>query len=201
MSKLLEKSVFLLSLLLVINVTVINFMVLRASRNTVAQAVTQTTEAVCDALCQKNIAAMLKDQITPVPQEQTTHVQTVIKDNAPTEYVLTLGNGSVDTADWSDVPGVEVIIDTTNYPTIKQAYVETYMSIPQAGGFAYAKLVNATDKHDVWFSEVSMEADTIVRHEVPITLTPGEKRYKIMMKSTLEREAILHNARIKIITE
>jgi hypothetical protein len=203
MSRLLEKSLFLLSLLLVINVTVINLLVLHRSKDTEAQAITQTSEAVCDALCQKNVAAMIKDQISPLPNKQPvqTQQQQIVTNSEPREYLLTLGTGSVDTLDWSDVPGVEIMIDTSKYPPIKQAYFETYMSIPIAGGFAHAKLVNVTDKHDVWFSEVSMEADKIVRQEVPITLTSGEKRYKVMMKSTLERDALLHNARIKLITE
>ena len=99
------------------------------------------------------------------------------------------------------IGGVETEIDTALYPSISEVVFETYMSIPTANGVAYAKLFNVTDKHDVWFSEQSMETNVTTRKSSKIKLDQGKKLYRLMMKSTMGYESKLTNARIRIITE
>ena len=156
-------------------------------------------ETACDDTCQQWIVEKLQDQIpTPVQREPTIENKQIL---VPKEYVIPLGSGATKSKEWEFIPSIEATIDTRNYPPIKSVVLETYLSIPTANGMVYAKLYNVTDKHDVWFSEVSMEADKVLKKTATIKLEPGSKLYRIMMKSSLGYEAILENAKLRIITE
>lgn len=119
----------------------------------------------------------------------------------PREYYITLGQGTIKNTEWAGVASAEAYVDTGRYPPIKQAFFEAYLSIPTGNGQVFAKLFNVTDKHDVWFSEVSGIGHEVTRHEVPITLENGNKLYRVMLKATLPYEVTVENARIKIVTE
>jgi hypothetical protein len=118
------------------------------------------------------------------------------------ELYIPLGPGSTRSMEWVELTGIESVIDMANYPKIKSVIFEASLRIPTANGKAYAKLYNVTDKHDVWFSEVWAEGSLSFRAEsANISLSPGRKLYRVMMKSTMGYEAILDSARIKIILE
>ncbi len=120
--------------------------------------------------------------------------------NFSKEYYITLGSGTTQSNTWQELVGLEAVVDTTNYPPIKSVTFEVYLKIPTANGQVYAKLLNATDKHDVWFSEVSSEGPTLIQKKATITLDPGAKTYRVMGLSTLKYDANIENARIKITT-
>lgn len=116
------------------------------------------------------------------------------------EYYIPLGQGSTKNSTWVEMPGMEAVIDAVNYPQVKSIIFEAALRIPTANGKVYTKLYNVTDKHDVWFSEVSAEGAASYRAESgEISLSPGRKLYRVMMKSSMGYEAILDWARVKII--
>jgi hypothetical protein len=111
---------------------------------------------------------------------------------------IPLGTGKTTSSEWDELPATEVTVNTANYPALAKAYFEVFMHLTTGNGTMQAKLYNSTDRHDVWFSDVSMSSDKVTRLEVPITLDTGNKRYKVMVKSSLKYEAVLDNARIRI---
>ncbi len=202
MNNLVQTGMFFLTLLLVLNVTIINLFVLKASSRAEEESrVIITNDSgidVCDDTCQNILTEDFSDR---TPTQMVVSTPFYEKKATPKEFILTLGSGSTISVDWKEIPGAEITIDTGNYPNIKKVVFEVFLSIPTANGFAYAKLVNATDKRDVWFSEVKMETNTVTKREAIINLEEGKKTYRVMMKSTMGYEAVLHNARIILTTE
>ncbi|MBI2028034.1 MAG: hypothetical protein HYT07_00355 [Candidatus Levybacteria bacterium] len=118
------------------------------------------------------------------------------------EFFVPFGSGSSSAEDWEDVGGLKAYIDSSQYPSIKSVVFEASVRIPTGNQVAYVRLFNETDKHPVWFSEVSMEGGTpqfLVSK--PITLDQGNKLYKVQMKTQLKAPAILDQARIHITTK
>lgn len=200
MSKILEYTLVIATFLLALNVLFINYVVLSRSKSETTKQVIFSENYLepCNELCQKQIVERVLKNIPTSVQKQTVVEKQSVESK---EYFIPLGNGKTASKEWSEIPGVEANINTFRYPKIKKVVFEVHLSIPTANGYTHAKLFNVTDKHDVWFSEVSMETNTVTRKEAEITLEPGEKLYRVMMKSTLGYEAVLTNAKIKIITE
>lgn len=142
---------------------------------------------------------------TPSATPTPTAVQTATvtkSQSSVAEYYIPLGGNATTTNDqWEDMPGVETIIDTAAYPSIKTVYFEASVRIPTKNGRVYARLYNVTDKHPVWFSDVSTESDiSNLVISSPITLDSGNKLYRVQMKTTLRYASILDFARIRIIS-
>lgn len=140
-------------------------------------------------------------QATPLETPKKERIQDTSSGSSLQEYYVTLGNASTKNFEWEEKPGVEVYINTEYYRDILQVVFEAYVHLAAAHGKMHVKLVNVTDGHDVWESEVSTESDQVVRLEAPIKLDLGNKLYRIAMKSTIRELAILDNARIKIIAK
>lgn len=117
------------------------------------------------------------------------------------EFFIPFGAGSNATDDWIDLPGVQASIDSTQYGQIKSVVFESTVEIPTGNETAYVRLFNVTDKHPVWFSDVSIEggkAQIVVSK--PITLDAGNKVYRVQMKTSLKFPANLVQARLHIAT-
>ncbi len=118
------------------------------------------------------------------------------------EFFVPFGSGSSSSGDWEDVGGLKAYVDSTQYPSIKNVVFEASVRIPTGNEVAYVRLFNETDKHPVWFSEVSLEGGTPkLLVSDPITLDQGNKLYKVQMKTSLKYSAILDQARIHITTK
>jgi hypothetical protein len=148
-------------------------------------------------------------------REDIDEIKEMIKDLAPTgtsftsipsantsqskEYFVPLGNGSVQSQDWIDVPGMSATIDSTNYSKIKSVTFQISLRIPTANGTVYARLFNKTDQHPVWYSEVSSEGPiSTIKQASNISLDSGSKVYQVQMKNSLQYESIADSAQIKI---
>lgn len=117
------------------------------------------------------------------------------------EYYIPFGGGSNETDDWADVTGIQAYIDSTQYGKIKKVTFEASVNIPTGNEKVWVRLFNVTDKHPVWFSEVSHEgggAKLLISD--PITLDFGNKLYQVQMKTSLKFRANLHQARVHIMT-
>ncbi len=155
----------------------------------------------CDETCKEVIAAEVKRQSTipkPSPGQAPTRVSAPV---GAKEYYIPLGSGKTQNDQWEEIPSAEVYIDSTKYPGTKTVTFESYLRVPSGVGWVYAKLYNATDKHDVWTSEVKSESSVSTRREATIQLDSGNKLYRVLMKSTIRAEALIDNARIKIIAQ
>lgn len=118
------------------------------------------------------------------------------------EIYIPLGQGSTESQEWVEIPGAEAVINKNNFLKIKSVIFEVSLRIPTGNGRVYAKLFNVTEKHDVWFSEVWAESSQSKREESkPLTLGSGRHLYRVMMKSTMGYEAILDQARLKIVLQ
>lgn len=117
------------------------------------------------------------------------------------EYFVPLGAGINSTDDWADVPGAQVSINTSQYNKINTVTFEATLQIPNGNQKIWARLFNSTDKHPVWYSEVTTEsAGPILLNSSPITLDQGNKTYQVQMKTQLKSPANLLQSRIHIVT-
>ena len=112
-----------------------------------------------------------------------------------------MGTGSTEKSEWEDVAGSDVYVDTANFTNIKTVYFEVSMHIPTKNGIVSARLFNVTDKHPVWYSDVSTAEDVSTFGASQITLDSGNKLYRAQLKTTLQYPSVLDNARIKILTQ
>jgi len=161
------------------------------------QPANQPTEKICPVACLDEIYQATADarKVSPLPQREIEVSKSTAK-----EFYIPLGSGSTRSNEWVELPGVEAVIDSANFPNVESIIFEATLRIPTANGRVYAKLYNVTDKHDVWFSEVWAEGDKSYRAEsANIVFDPGRKVYRVMMKTTMGAEAILDLARLKII--
>lgn len=157
----------------------------------------------CGSACQKiitsEVAKQLETQlITPVIKQPAVPD---VGSNSVKEYYIPLGSGMTRSSDYVALNGAEAYIDTSLYGPIKQAVFEVFLRNTTGNGQVYAKLFNVTDQHDVWFSEVFMEGSPVTRKDTTITLEPGSKLYRVMLKSTLAYDVYVDNARVKIVTQ
>lgn len=170
----------------------------------------QSASNVCTSNCVKDIYEAIHEATSSlklvVPTPATSYITTVPSQNRSSstvkEFYVSLGSGFNSTDDFADVQGAAVYIDTAKYGKIKKVIFEATLHIPTGNEKAYARLFNATDKHPVWFSEVSLEggAPKLLSSD-PITLDEGNKLYQVQMKTSLKYQANLTQARLHIIIE
>lgn len=128
---------------------------------------------------------------SPTPSQTTSLVK---------EFFVPLGTGSNSTDDWQDVGGIKATLDPANFGGIKTVTFEASVRIPTGNETAYVRLYNATDKHPVWSSDVSLDGGTPqLLISKPITLDSGNKTYQVQMKTSLKYPAYLDQARLHII--
>lgn len=126
---------------------------------------------------------------------------TVSQGSASKESIITFGSGSSTADDWTDVTGLQAYVDTAQYSRIKNVVFEASVFIPTGNEVAYVRLFNNTDKHPVWFSDVSLEGgQPQLLISQPITLDPGNKLYQVQMKTSLKYQANLVQSRLRITT-
>lgn len=188
-------------LLLTVNVVMLDLLVfsgrfIRPSEigaTSVRVSATPAPAQGCSSACEDKISRLSREVDALSFEEPSAR-------NSSKEYYITLGSGITKSNVWQDIAGAEAVIDTANHPAIKSVTFEVFLNIPTANGSVYAKLYNVTDKHDVWFSNVSSEGPVLTKKEAAITLEGGAKTYRVMGLSTLKYDANIENARIRIVT-
>jgi len=117
------------------------------------------------------------------------------------ELYVPLGTGTNTTTDWTDVKGAAAYIDTRLYGKFKKVTFEASLSVPSGSQTVYVRLFNATDKHPVWYSEMTMSgAGPELFISSGVTLDSGNKLYQVQMKSQLGATTNLLQARVHIVT-
>lgn len=119
------------------------------------------------------------------------------------EFFIPFGSGSNSSSDWQDVLALQSYIDSESYGDIKSVTFEASVHVPTGNQTASVRLFNVTDKHPVWSSEVLFNGGGTPQFLVskPITLDKGNKLYQVQMKTQLQFQAILDQARIHILTK
>lgn len=157
-------------------------------------------QEICPNSClsqiyQATTSTKLTHEISPAKALSQTNV------SYAKEFFVPFGSGSSEASDWEDVAGLKAYIDSAKYPSIKTVVFEASVQIPTGNETAFVRLYNETDKHPVWFSDVSLEGgNPQFLISKPITLEEGEKVYKVQMKTSLKYKATLNQARIRITT-
>lgn len=167
----------------------------------VSQPISQE-QKTCSSVCLQEIKTateslqLAKPTVAPKPVAKTTVIR------GPKDYYIPLGTGYTEKNEWVDVSGTDTTIDPATYGKINTAVFEASMHIPVANGTMYARLYNVTDKHPVWFSEVSTSKGTSTTvTSGNITLDPGSKLYRVQIKTSLQYPSYLDFSRIRITIE
>ncbi len=159
----------------------------------------------CPASCLSEIkeatrSVKLAVSITPTPTK-ISPTQAQVSSSLVKEFFVPFGSGSNSSDDWQDIAGLRATLDLANYGNIKTVTFEATIRIPTGNEVAYARLYNVTDKHPVWFSDVSLDGGTPqLLISKPITLDSGNKTYQVQMKTSLKFQAFLDQSRLHIIT-
>ena len=207
----------LIFIFIFINLIILDFKIFNKKSvltNTVAddnksQLVTQPIPTV-STLCPNSCITKINEATTSIKLSQPINNQSQQKDTGSIqvsassgvkEFFIPFGSGSNSTDDWADISGLQVYVDSSQYSQIKSVVFEASIRIPTGNETAYVRLFNATDKHPVSFSEVSLEGGTPqLLVSKPINLDSGKKLYQIQMKTSLKYTAILDQARLHITT-
>jgi hypothetical protein len=153
----------------------------------------------CDAVCVRTIYQKIAE--ASAAAKTGTIVVPTTQVPADREFFIPFGVGSSNTGDWADVPGMQTTVDTTNYTTIKKVTFEATIRIPTGNETAYIRLYNVTDKHPVWYSELSLDGgNPKLLTSQNITLDAGSKLYQVQMKTSLQFDAFVDMARVRITT-
>lgn len=128
-----------------------------------------------------------------VPQAQT-QTQSSIKD-----YFVPFGSGTNQTSEFTDVSGLQASVDLGGYGNIKEIRFEASVTVPNANEWVSVRLFNVTDKHPVWYSEVTTKGGgSAYLISDPIIYDSGAKTYQVQMKTQLQFPANLVQSRIHI---
>ncbi len=116
------------------------------------------------------------------------------------EIFIPVGSGSIKKRDWTDIPGLEVTIDTSKYPGIDSIVFEATIWPEGGNGSAYARINNISDSNPLIESQIS---NTSINGQLKtsgnIPLPTGSKKYGVQAKTDIENfPAHVENARIKI---
>ena len=119
--------------------------------------------------------------------------------NLVKDYFIPLGSGTNQTSDWADVPGIQATVDLGKYQNINEIHFEASVYVPTANEWVSVRLYNMTDKHPVWYSEVTMNGNASAYLISPsIIYDAGPKTYQVQMKTQLQAPANLVQSRIHI---
>lgn len=195
-------------IIIFVNVLILNwylFLREKPKEETITPLATQkiaeklSTDTNCPEQCLSLINEATSSLQIPAPQiVKETKYETV--QSGGKEVVIPLGVGSTTSVNYVDLEGIEAYIDSSKYPNYKEVYFEASLRIPSGNGRATAQLYNVSDKHPVWFSEISLEGSTGKMLISPkINLDNGNKLYRVQIKSSMSAVVYLDNARIRIV--
>jgi hypothetical protein len=179
------------TLLLLANVLYLNFHLLQKLESA------QSNTATSPAILSPTTSPVSENIPTPQPTIQSS---LITNEQASTkEYFIPIGSGTTQASEWTDVPGAQATVDFGSYKNIKSIVFETSVAVPTANQSVSVRLYNVSDKHPVWYSEVTMEGGTSAYLiSSPIAYDKGSKIYQVQMKTQLEYPANLTQARIHI---
>lgn len=196
--------IIILLLLVLLNLAYLDLTLLKGKS---ASQLATDSNNTCSASCVSKIneisnPAKVEIEVSMTPTPTRVPSSTTSGGSAVKEYYVPFGSGSGTSSDWKDVSGLQAYVDSTSYPSIRKVTFETSAHIPNGNQVATVRLYNATDNHPVWNSELTFNGNTssLLLISLPLTLDPGDKLYKVQMKTQLQYSAIIDQSRLHIIT-
>lgn len=201
-----------LAFLVLINLIFLDIFLFKSQKAEIIERIISVplVENACPASCLSEISKATKSAalsvkptvpvsgFTPTP---TSKPSSSSQTSSVKEFFVPFGTGSNSTDDWQDIGGLRATLNPANYGSIKSVVFEASVRIPTGNEIAYVRLYNVTDKHPVWFSDVSLDGGTAqLLISKPITLDLGNKTYQVQMKTSLKYPAFLDQSRLHIIT-
>lgn len=140
--------------------------------------------------------------LIPSPTIEPTKTVVVSRKTKNTTVVPVPGSGSSGENKWTDLLGTEFYLNTSDYPGLKEAYLEANMRLFNGNGVAFVRLFDVTAGIEVWGSEVktSSQNSTAVTSE-RLTLREGNRLYRVQAKSLTNDTVMYGSGRIRIVTE
>lgn len=122
-----------------------------------------------------------------------------VPETQPKEYYIPLGSFSGKSfGAWADT-GMQAYIDPANYPGAN-FYLEASGKIPTANGQVKLRLNQANENAFIYSSEIIFEGNQAkIISSNPLTLWTGNKLYKVEIYSSMDFDAIIDFARIKVV--
>jgi hypothetical protein len=167
-----------------------------ANNNTIQTPVVTSSPSptLLPTLCPSCLTTTVSPKVT---KQSAPVIQNSVKD-----YYVSLGSGTSQASDWTDVPGVAAVIDFGQYPHIKEIHFEASVYVPTANEWVSIRLYNETDKHPVWNSQVTTNAAATAYLTSPaLNYDTGSKLYQVQMETQLQAPATLVQSRIHIILQ
>lgn len=118
------------------------------------------------------------------------------------EFFVPLGTASVKTAnnEWKDT-AVQTELDLANYGSVTEVTFEASLRVPTANGVVQARLVDV-GTGIVAGSEVSGEGtDGSYAKTNNLSIASEKRTLKVQMRTSLDYEGVMENARLRIVTE
>ncbi len=196
-------------ILLVANIIFLNLYILhnlsaaKSTANTTAPSPTaavssnsplSSSPTILPTTCPNCLNQTLSPTVLPV----NTSSQPVV--NPVKDYFIPLGSGTNQTSDWTDIPGVQAIVDFGQYQNIKEIHLEASIYVPTANETVSVRLYNQSDNHPVWYSEMTTDGSASDYLTSPaIIYDTGSKLYQVQMKTQLQYPANLVQSRIHVV--
>lgn len=189
-----------IAILAFVDLVYLNFLVIKNQRVEDSESSSTADRKVEPSPVAEASATPAASGKTEVIVEKTVEKETVVQ-TAQKEIFIPIGTGSTFSQDYVDLAGLEVSIDTTKYSAIDSVVYEASVRVQDGNGKMYTQLFNKTDKHAVWFSEITTSSPTNeLKTSSKITLEPGNRTYVVQAKTDYTSYAAhVGNARIKII--
>ncbi len=114
-------------------------------------------------------------------------------------YIPIPGSGQTQNNQWTDLPGTEFYLSTTDYPDMTESYLEANFRLLNGNGTAFIRLFDTTVGVEVWGSQIQTSSQTSAFvSSAKLTLRPGNHLYRLQAKSLTADTTILTSARLKI---
>jgi hypothetical protein len=179
-------------LLLIVNLAYLNYGAIFKRLDTVENLVQPvSTETPTPSPISKESSAPIPETTAPVTIQNETTVK---------EHFVVFGSGPSTAKEWADVGGLAATVDLGSYGNIKEIKFEASVAVPTENQSVSVRLFNKTDKHPVWYSEVTMNGGaSAYLVSSPIVYDKGAKTYQVQMLTQLGYTANLGQARLHII--
>ncbi len=134
---------------------------------------------------------------TPIPSPVSPTSAPVVK-----EFFVPLGSGVGNASDWTTMSGIGASIDPANYGQIANVYFEVTVRIPTGSQTVNVRLYNANTYQSIANSEVSISDGTAtILVSKSIALLQGKNLYQVQVKTQLQKDTYIDQARIRIVTK
>jgi len=166
------------------------------------------SEDNCGLICQKTIDQKLSQLAATLSAKQTDMTtKTVSKTNVPqtlsspqTVYISLGGGGTTVNKEWTDVGNAAVYFDLKDYPNFSEARFEVFIKVLNGNGKVFARLYDATNSIGVQGSDVEASGEnfTLVSSD-KLNFWQGKNLYRIQIKSLNGYQAAVDSGRIKLV--